>query len=64
MKMYKSGVELTLEMKSNTLQMNMAALWAIEQEGFVIQMGDKLMGVDLYLTNSIRRRPMDTQVPS
>jgi L-ascorbate 6-phosphate lactonase len=53
MKIYKCGVDLSLEMKETNLPQHMVALWALGQEGFLIQMGDKTLGVDLYLSNSI-----------
>lgn len=53
MQIYKSGTELTQEMKRTRLLPNMAALWALGQEGFYIQLGDKTLAIDLYLSNSI-----------
>lgn len=52
-RIYKSGAALSLEMKETVLPKGAAALWALGQEGFLIQMGDVKVGIDLYLSDYI-----------
>jgi L-ascorbate 6-phosphate lactonase len=51
--LYKSGMALTQEMEQTRLPEGTAALWALGQEGFLIQVGDKRVLVDPYITDSI-----------
>jgi L-ascorbate 6-phosphate lactonase len=53
MTLYKSGQALQQEIERTRLPEDSAALWALGQEGFLIQIGERRIVIDPFLTNSV-----------
>ncbi|MCS7463026.1 MBL fold metallo-hydrolase [Paenibacillus doosanensis] len=64
MKLYRSDAALQQEMKETSLPPGTAALWALGQAGFLIQIEDKRLVIDPYLSNKTAGGPWVRQFPA